>query len=402
MMSALKVAALPRMIEMDPYSTEVLLNPYEYHDLLREAGPVAILSKYDVYATGRHAEAAVVLSDFARFTSTSGTGIQDIRKPGKFRTPSKILDVDPPAHTAVRAALTKILTPIVIRKWRDDFAKEADVFVDRILDMGEFNGVEDFCEPYVMKVFAEAVGVQLPRIETLAIGEMRFNQTGPANEIYHRAMKAAEPYLEWFERARQRENMTRGSIGEMFFEAEERGDLQPGYASNLLLTFVGGGTDSSISGIGTVLRQLASNSDQWAIAKANPTKMKSALDEAIRFDTPFQIVYRCVVGDTELSGVRLEGGKKIGVFLGAVNRDPRKWHNPDKFDLDRQAAGVHLAFGVASHMCIGQMIARLESESLLTALVKRAKSIELVGTPTYRPMNQLRTLESLPLKVTAA
>jgi cytochrome P450 len=392
----------PQHIDVDPYAVPVLESPYEFHRLLRDTAPVVMLERYGVYAVGRYSECGDVLTDFKRFESSGGIGIQDIRKPGKFRTPSKLIEVDPPEHTAVRSALNKILTPLAIRKWKADFEREAEAYVDRVISMGEFDGVEDFAESYVMKVFANAVGVKLPRTETLAIGEMRFNQTGPENELYRQSMVRAQPYLAWFEEARQRQNMVPGSIGEMLFDAEDRGEFPPGYAANLLLTFVGGGTDSSISGICTVLRQLASQPDQWNLLKADPSKARTALDEGIRFDTPFQIVYRTVRQDTELSGFTLKQGMKIGAFLGAANRDPRKWPNPDSFDLARQTAGVHLAFGVASHVCIGQMIARLEAESLLGALARRAKDLTLAGAPRYRPMNQLRTLDYLPLRVKGA
>jgi hypothetical protein len=106
---------------------------------------------------------------------------------------------------------------------------------------------------------------------------------------------------------------------------------------------------------------------------------------------------------TELSGVRLGAAMKVGVFLGAVNRDPRHWDRPDEFDIDRpQLAGNHLAMGTGAHACIGQMIARGESEALLGAMARRIKSIELVGTPAYRPINQMRMLDTLPLRVTPA
>jgi cytochrome P450 len=392
----------PPRSDADPYSVTVLENPYDFHEQLRETAPVVMLERYGVYAVGRHDEAGIVLSGYGRFESSGGQGIQDIRKPGRFRTPSKLIDVDPPQHTAVRTALNRILTPLAIRKWKADFEREAEIYVDRVISMGRFDGVEDFAESYVMKVFANAVGVKLPRTETLAIGEMRFNQTGPENELYRRAMARAQPYLAWFEQARQRESMVPGSIGEMLFVAEDRGDFPKGYAANLLLTFVGGGTDSSISGICTVLSQLASHEEQWEILRSDPSKARTALDEGIRFDTPFPVVYRTVRQDTEVSGFALKGGTKIGVFLGAANRDPRKWANPSTFDLTRQTAGVHLAFGIASHVCIGQMIARLEAESLLGALARKARSLNLAGTPRYRPMNQLRTLDHLPLHVAGA
>lgn len=390
------------VLDIDPYSLEVLENPYPFHEKLRETAPVVRIKPYDVYAVGRHEEARVVLSDYKRFSTAAGIGIQDIRKPGLYRVPSKLLEVDPPAHTKVRAALTKVLTPLVIRQWRQKFETEAERVVAAALAKGEVDGVSELAENYVFTVFPQAIGVTLPRKEILAIGEMRFNQSGPANELYHAAMARAQPYLAWFENSCERSAVQPGSIGDLVFEQEAAGAIEAGVASNIIRSFVGGGTDSTISGIGFALNQLARNPDQWAVAKADPARIKSALDEAIRYEAPFQVTYRTTTGPVELGGVRLDPQTKVGVFLGAANRDPRKWQQPDKFDLTRQTAGVHLAFGTADHVCIGQMLARLEAECLLAALVKGLKSIEPAGEPKYRLINQMRTLDHLPLRLVGA
>jgi cytochrome P450 len=171
-------------------------------------------------------------------------------------------------------------------------------------------------------------------------------------------------------------------------------------ASNILRSFVGGGTDSTIAGIGFTLNQLARFPDQWLRVRSDPTRIKAAFEEGIRMEAPFQVTYRTTINETEISGLHLMAQTKIGVFLGAANRDPRHWDKPDQFNVDRpQLAGNHLAMGTGVHACIGQMIARLESEALLSALAKRVKSIALTGEATYRPINQMRMLDKLPLRI---
>jgi cytochrome P450 len=135
----------------------------------------------------------------------------------------------------------------------------------------------------------------------------------------------------------------------------------------------------------------------------DPAKVKAAFEEGIRHETPFQVTYRTTSGPTELSGIRLDGDTKIGVFLGAANRDPRKFENADRFDVDRPAlAGNHLALGTGVHACIGQMIARLESEALIGALARKAAKLELTAPATYRPINQMRMLDKLPMRIRMA
>ncbi|MDB5861283.1 MAG: cytochrome [Ramlibacter sp.] len=391
------------VLDIDPYAIEVLRDPYSFHEALREAGPIAFIKPHGVYAVGRHAEAKVVLSDYARFTNAAGIGLQDIRKPGDFRIPSRLLEVDPPDHTKIRTVVTRILSPLVIRKWKEGFERKAESLVDQLLEQREFDGVEDCAERFVLEAFPASVGVRLPRTETLAIGAMRFNQSGPKNALFEKAMAQAQPYLAWFEESVSRRGVLPDSLAEMLFKAEDAGDLDEGVASNVVRSFVGGGTDSTIAGISFTLHQLAKNPEQWQRVRSDPAKVKAAFEEGIRHETPFQVTYRATVAETELSGIRLDGGIKVGVFLGAANRDPRKFENADRYDVDRPAlAGNHVALGSGVHACIGQMIARLESEALIGALARKVATLELTAPATYRPINQMRMLDKLPVRIQAA
>jgi len=205
--------------------------------------------------------------------------------------------------------------------------------------------------------------------------------------LFERALKNAQPYLAWFEESVSRQGVLPDSIAEMLFKAEDAGELDEGVASNVVRSFVGGGTDSTIAGIGFTLHQLAKNPAQWERVRSDPAKVKAAFEEGIRHETPFQVTYRTTVsGASELSGVRLDGDVKVGVFMGAANRDPRQFANADSFDVDRpQLAGNHVALGTGIHACIGQMIARGESEALLGALCKRVTRLELTAPASYRP-----------------
>ena len=129
--------------------------------------------------------------------------------------------------------------------------------------------------------------------------------------------------------------------------------------------------------------------------------LRNAFEEAIRHESPSYVNYRTTRRETELSGYRLGADTKIGIFSGCANRDPRFWENPEKYDITRDIAGIHVAFGHGTHTCIGQMIARLEADCILRAFAERAVTLEPAGEPRYRIINQLHTLDYLPLKVTA-
>lgn len=389
----------PPVFDWDPWAMENLVNPYPMQEALREAGPVVWLPKYEMYAVGRYEECATVLTDHERFMSRAGTAIQDIRKPGDFRIPSRLVETDPPVHTGIRAVVNRILSPVLIKKMRASFEETAQELAAQLVAKGRFEAVEDLVETFVVAAFPAAVGVILERKAALTIAEMRFNQSGPPNELYHRAIAAAEPYLEWFDEACQRSSVVPGSIAEKLFEAEDAGDLDEGVASNIVRSFVGGGLDSTISGIGHTLHYLARFPDQFAKLKADPKLVHSAFDEGVRLDPPFQYIWRVTVDGTSMGGYRLEADRKVTTVMGAGNRDPRKWTDPDGFDVSRQSAGVHIGFGRGAHNCVGQMIARYEAGAIIGALIERIEQLTLVEEPVYRPVNQMRILEQLELSV---
>ena len=404
MSDAIEVGGFPDapILDIDPFSAANLEDPLEFHQALREIGPVAYIEKYNMYAAGRYESVRTVMSEYQRFTSEGGIGLSDIRKPGAWREPSPITEVDPPRHTAIRGALTKIISPIVIRRWREVFAAEAERVAERAVAQGDIEAVEDLVQAFVLKVFPDVLGVDMPRKDFLDIGEMNFNQIGPNNELVRKSMEKVAPILSTYQRAFQREAVIPGGFSEKIYEAEDRGEFAKGTGGAQVRSFLRAGVDTTIAGIGHTLNLLAQNPGEWAKVKADPSKVRGAFDEAIRLQSPSQVMFRTTIHDTELGGVRMVGGVMVGNFMGAANRDERKFDDPDRFDVDRETAGVHLALGVGHHICIGQMIARLEAECILGAVVRRVRRIEPTGVARYKLVNTLRTLETLPLRLVAA
>jgi cytochrome P450 len=369
---------------------------------LRDTAPVDFIAPHRYYAVGRFQEVAMVATDHRRFTAEGGIGLSDIRKPGAWRPKSPITEVDPPAHTSARATLQRIMSPIVVRQWRTAFEEEATRVAAIAVDKGEIDGVRDIAERFVLTVFPKVVGIDVPAERLLVTGELNFNQLGPNNDLLQRAFERAAPILDWYNVQLKRGRMLPGGFGEAIFAAEDRGDFSLGTAEYHVRSFFRAGVDTTIAGIGFALNQLARHPQQYEMVRADPVKVRNAFEEAIRHESPAQVLFRTTCGDTELSGYRLRGDVKVGFYPGAANRDPRNWTEPDKFDIARQVVGAHLAFGAGPHMCIGQMIARLEAECILGALAARARTIQLAGPPVYRLVNTLRTLESLPLLITPA
>jgi cytochrome P450 len=383
----------------DPFSHGFLRDPYPYHEALREAGPVVWLERYGIWAMARHEQVRGALTDWQTYCSSAGVGLSDFRKEPPWRPPSIILEADPPLHTRTRAVLTRILSPAAIKVLRDTFEREAEKLIARLVEQREFDGVADLAEAYPLKVFPDAVGIsEEGRENLLPYGSMVFNSFGPRNDLFDLAMANAGPVRDWIMSKCSRAALAPGGLGMQIFEAVDAGELSEDEAGMLVRSFLSAGIDTTVYGLGNALYCMARYPEQWSVLRGSPNLIRGAFEEVLRFEAPVQSFFRTTTRDVEVGGVRLGDGEKVLLLFAAANRDPRRWDRPDTFDVTRRAAG-HMTFGTGIHGCVGQAVARLETEAILTALAKRVASFELTGEPERRLNNTLRGFDRIPLRV---
>src|SRR5947209_10112362 len=383
---------------IDPFSHEFLRDPYPHHAHLREAGPVVWLEQYGIWAMARHQEVRDALTDWQTYCSSAGVGLSDFRKEPPWRPPSIILEADPPLHTRTRAVLTRILSPAAVSALRAAFAGEAESLVATLVKAREFDGIADLAEAYPLKVFPDAVGISEDgRENLLPYGSMVFNSFGPRNDLFDRAMANAGPVRDWIMSKCSRTALAPGGLGMQIFREVDSGELTEAEAGMLVRSFLSAGIDTTVYGLGNALWCFAKYPAQWTILQENPSLIRLAFEEVLRFEAPVQTFFRTTAKAIEVGGVKLGDGEKVLLFLAAANRDPRRWDKPDTFDVKRRAAG-HMTFGTGIHGCVGQAVARLESEALFGALARRVASFELTGRAELRLNNTLRGLDSLPLR----
>jgi cytochrome P450 len=387
-------------LDVDPFDLTVMLDPYECDAQVREAAPAVWLPKYGFWAVGRHQNVQAIFGDYTNFSSAAGTGLTHNRKETPWRKPSIILEVDPPAHTRARAVLSRILSPASVAKLRNGFQAEADRLVDELVERRTFDGATDLAQAFAMKVMPDAVGLpEKGRENLLPYANLNFNAMGPKNALYHNAVAAAGNAPQWVEFQCRRENLASEGFGAQIYEAVDEGEIDADDAGLLVRVFLTASLDTTIFGMGLGLHAFARNPDQWDILRSEPTLARAAFDEVLRYTAPSPFIGRTTTTDVEVDGVQLGADEKVILFVAAANRDPRRWENPDNFDIRRRATG-HMAFGTGVHGCVGQMVARLESEVLLNALTRKVRHIELAGEPELRPTNWLRGFAKLPLTVT--
>jgi len=127
---------------------------------------------------------------------------------------------------------------------------------------------------------------------------------------------------------------------------------------------------------------------------------RAAFEEAVRYESPVQTFFRTTTREVDIGGLRIGEGEKVLMFLGSANRDPRRWERPDDFDIERRVGG-HVGFGYGIHQCVGQVLARMEGECVLTSLARKVAAIEITGPIERRFNNTLRGLARLPVTIRA-
>jgi 4-methoxybenzoate monooxygenase (O-demethylating) len=381
----------------DPFADDFLRDPFAFHSELRDAGPVVWLERYGIWGMARHAEVQEAMRDWRTYCSAAGVGLSDFRKEPPWRPPSLLLEADPPEHSRARKAVARALSPRTIAALRDDFTREADSLVSELLARGTVDGVTDIAEAFPLRVFPRAVGItQDCGEQLLAYGNMAFNAFGPRNHLQAESMAQAQGVPAWIAAHCAREELTPGGLGDRIYASADAGAVSDQEAALLVRSLLTAGVDTTVIGLGCALDCLARDPAQWRLLRQDPSLAGPAFEETLRYASPVQTFFRTTTRDIDVGGVSIGTGEKVLLFLAAANRDPRRWPDPERFDITRRAIG-HVGFGYGIHACVGAGFARLEGEVLLQALARRVRSLEPAGEPVRRLNNTLSGFASLPL-----
>jgi 4-methoxybenzoate monooxygenase (O-demethylating) len=388
---------------LDPFADDFLRDPFAFHNELREAGPVVWLEHYGVWAMARYDEVHEALRDWATFSSAAGVGLSDFRKEKPWRPPSLLLEADPPEHSRARKAVARALSPRTIAALREDFAREADSLVAELLARcaagGAVDAVTDIAEAYPLRVFPRAVGITEDcGDQLLAYGNMAFNAFGPRNHLQTASMARVQGVAAWIAEHCARAALTPGGLGDRIYASADEGAITGDEAALLVRSLLTAGVDTTVIGLGCALDCLARDPAQWRLLREDPSLAAGAFEETLRYASPVQTFFRTTTREVAAGGVTIGAGEKVLLFLAAANRDPRRWPDPDRFDITRRAIG-HVAFGYGIHACVGAAFARLEGEVLLRALARQVETLALAGEPRRRLNNTLSGFASLPVSL---
>ncbi|MEV0624906.1 cytochrome P450 [Nonomuraea wenchangensis] len=378
--------------DLDLFDDEVLVDPYPSYAALRELGAVVRLPANDAYALTRYDVIRDALADWETFSSAGAIGFNPMVNEALTGTS---LSSDPPAHTRLRAALTANLSPRALRGLKATIEAKADALVEELVAKGSFEAIDALARALPLEIVADLIGFTgHVRDNMLRWGQAAMQVLGPMNQRTAESFPIAGELYAWCS-AVTAGDLTPGSVGRGIFEAEARGEIPPDTAGHIIHQYLGAGVDTTVASIGNVVALFARHPDQLALVRENPALVPAAFNETLRFWPPVNAWGRRATRDVEIDGVLIPAGAKVAVLLGAGNRDPRHYPDPDAFLVERNPID-HLSFGYGPHGCAGQGLARLEAHAVITSLSRRVERL-VVGPEVRVPSNVTRSIEELPV-----
>ncbi|MEV7789418.1 cytochrome P450 [Streptomyces sp. NPDC088106] len=381
----------PPTSDVDLFADEVVLDPYPVYAELRERGPVVHLPENDVYALTRYDVVRDALADWESFSSAS---IAFNPMANEALTGTSLAS-DPPVHTQLRATLTENLSPRALRGLKAGIDAKADALVAELAGKGSFEAIDALARAFPLEVVADLIGFTgHVRDNMLRWGQAAMQVLGPMNQRTAENFPIAGELYAWCSQVTA-EDLAEGSVGRGIFDAEARGAIPPDTAGHIIHQYLGAGVDSTIAAIGNIVALFARHPDQLALVRANPSLVPAAFNEVLRFWPPINAWGRLATKDVEVGGTVIPAGAQVAVLLGAGNRDPRHYDDPDAFLVERNPVD-HLAFGYGPHGCAGQGLARLEAHAVIEALSRRVERL-VAGAEVRVPGNTTRSIEELPV-----
>ena len=387
------------------------VDPYPAYRTMREQHPVCWDRDLDAFLVSSYAEASTVLrgpgwsSDPNRNPALAARF--DRGEFGNQALATTLLTMDPPEHTRLRRLLAPAFSPRAIDALRPRITAVVRSALADLDKADEFDVIADIGYPIPLAVMCELLdvdieGAQLLRTETpKLVGMLEFD---PDEESVLAAEEATAsialhllPIL-GDRRLRPSEDLASQLLCLGDSGVDEDGDalgLDEVLATCILLLTAGHETTANV--IGNGVRTLMEHPGQLHLLQQDPALIKPAIEEILRFECPAKIVGRTNLIDRQLGGQTIRAGQRVLVLLGAVNRDPQQFSDPERFDITR-APAAHLAFGAGPHFCLGAALSRAEAQETLRQLLPLLSKWRLApGAPAWRVSDTFRALEKLPL-----
>jgi cytochrome P450 len=367
------------------------IDPFPEYALMREQGRVHRPRTDGSWVVCGHAEVEAVLRDPRTFSSEIGGGVQ-------MGVGSSMIMKDPPEHTRLRNVVSKAFTPRSIAELEPRIREITVGLLDEIVPGEPFDIVERFAIPLPITVIAEMLGIDpadradFKRWSNAIVGTVPMSPVKLRDEFGGYVGRILDE-----RRAEPRDDLISRLVNITDGEALTTDELM---SFVMLLLVAGNETTTNLIGLATLY--LSRYPDQRDALAEDPRRIANAVEEILRYDGPVHMVPpRVVTRDVTIGDIDLRAGSWVLPMLGAANRDPARFDDPDVFDIGRPDASSHVTFGAGIHFCLGAPLARLELQTSFATVLRRMPALELVEEPAWKPGYNIRGLRTLRVRSSA-
>jgi cytochrome P450 len=374
--------------ELNLFSPDVKANPYRYYTAMRAKGRVLrntathpLSAGTETWMVHTYEDVARVYREHENFSSALGFAMAPGQSALGRALSLTMLSADPPEHTRLRRPVAQAFTPVSIAKLAPRTRSIAQQLVAPLQTGKVYDVADELSYPLPMTVIAEMLGVSIEdrdrfrrwSNDLLSAGGVEQPSTA---EIARREQSRAE-LLEYFraEIEKRRREPSEDLVGRLV-KANAQGTLTEEELVATCVLLLVGGNETTTNLITNAAHHLARHPDQRVRILEDPSLLESAVEESLRYESPVQFTIRVAARDVEIGGVTIPSGARVIPFIGAANRDPELFHDPDAFDVGR-SPNEHIAFADGIHFCIGAPLARLEARIALEALIGKASNYRL-------------------------
>ena len=403
--------------EFNFFDPEVLTNPFEFYEALREQAPIYHIPETNMYILSRYEDLNDVLKNVTVFSNDFGDMINGDQQASEetaaiyadgWPPMNTMLTVDPPAHKMYRSLVNKAFKNSRVAKMEGHIRSVVNQLLDRFIERGECDFVTEFCAHLPMWIIAEQLGVPVEDFEKFKRWSDAFasqlSQLATPEEQVDNAKNIVEFQHYFANKAEERRADPKDDIISDLanVELDEGRPLDTAELLSILQQLLVAGNETTAASIADGMTYLIKNPEQMARVKGDLSLVPNLVEEVLRLASPTQGIWRVVKEDTQLHGMAIPAGSMVMIRYAAANRDPRQFgENAESMDVTRENASDHYAFGLGIHFCVGAMLAKKEMVVAYEEVLKRMDNVQFLNPAEplqYVPNALLRGLASLPIK----
>ena len=400
-MAAMQINTAKRSVALDPCEPTFFNNPYPAYHAIRVALPVFKWEEYGYWCFARHEDVNALLRDrrFGRqilhVASREELGWEETPlhlKPFYAFEKHSLLELEPPVHSRLRGLVNRSFLSRQVERLRPAITSLSNGLIDRFEAKGEAEIIADFATPIPVIVICDLLGVPSDMARQLLSWShdmVAMYQARRDRATEDQAVKATVEFSDFMRGyiAKRRKDPREDLLSELIRAEQEGQKLSEDELVTTAILLLNAGHEATVHAIGNAVKTLLELGLRDGISDGH-------IEEALRYDAPLHLFTRYALEDIEYGGIKLRKGEEVGLMLGAANRDPVRFVEPDRFE-PRRDPNPHVSFGAGIHFCVGAPLARLEMQVALSTLFRRLPKLALAETPQYRNAYHFHGLEAL-------